>query len=174
MLCSCPPSSPGQSPICLSHAAFDDTLFGLLVKPRLQVTSTEEMEVANILYIRDNDFEEKEARIWMFQRLMCFSYVGLCTWIIFNPIEAITHSPSVILISKSHGREYASCDDFYSAISAWPTLILVVFSSLDKIVVLAPRRVMIRDFFLGPVFLGVFFGCVFLAMLEIYTAQACP
>jgi hypothetical protein len=131
------------------------------------------MEVANALYIRENDYETQAIRIWIFQRVMCVAYVGVCSWIIFKPIDAIKKSPSLVLINNSYGQEFASCDDFYSAITAWPSLLLWVFCCLDKIVIMAPMRVMIRDFFLGPIFLVVFWGCVFLTMLTIYTAKTC-
>jgi hypothetical protein len=131
------------------------------------------METANDLFIQENDYEKQESSIWIFQRVMCVAYACLCCWIIFDPIEAIKKSPSMLLPNGSYGQEYASCDDFYSAITAWTSIMLVGFCCLDKVVVMAPMRIIIRDLFLGPIFVLFFWGSVFLAMLAIYTAKTC-
>jgi hypothetical protein len=132
------------------------------------------MEVANALYIRENDYETQAIRIWIFQRVMCVAYVGVCSWIIFNPIDAIKKSPPLFTnYNTSYGQEFASCDDLLDAIQTLPSLLLLVFCCLDKIVIMAPRRVIIRDFFLGPFFLfslRIFVGAT---MSVIYTANNC-
>ena len=135
------------------------------------------MDDAHTSYIEKHDCHQtKSFRVWVYQRVMCISYAGLCAWIIFNPIEAIKKSPSIIAVmnNNSYGEEYASCDDFFNAIAQWPSILLIIFASLDKIVIgSAPISVMIRDFFLGPIFLILFWGAVFMTMITIYTTVGC-
>jgi hypothetical protein len=105
---------------------------------------------------------------------MCVAYVGVYSWIILNPIDAIKRTPPFFTNDNtSYGQEFASCDDLIDAIKTLPFFLLLVFCCLDKIVIMAPMRVMIRDFFLGPIFLLVFYVCEFLTMQVLYTAKNC-
>jgi hypothetical protein len=130
------------------------------------------MKLANINYIMDNDYCSKERKIWIMNRVMCGVYVGICCWIIFNPLEAIRKSPSIVFNNLSYGQEYASCDNFSNAIASWPSVLLLLFSAMDKVVVMAPMSVILRDFFLGPIFMTVFWFLIAYVMLTIYISSA--
>jgi hypothetical protein len=90
---------------------------------------------------------------------MCVVYVGLCCWFIFDPL-----GPS----QKIFKDNYVSCDDFVRAAALLTLFPGILFSALDKVIVMAPMRVILRDFVLGPGCLSLFGSIVAYAIYIIY------
>jgi len=114
---------------------FDDMLIIPFVSGDAQTIIGQEMLAAKEQYVKDNQFENKNNRIWYSQRLFCFTRAVLAIWCSFYPISMIKSQP---LFSTNFGNEHINCNGLVIG--------LLVLYYLELLLIIA-NHLLIRESF---------------------------
>jgi hypothetical protein len=138
------------------HVAFDDALYGLLIRPQYQARSAFAMYSANANYIREHSLKNRELlESWVKERVICLALLTASCFIAFNPQATV----------RSLGyreEDTIRCYEFLDDVGFGPTRLSAAFAALDKIVTRASWKSMLHDFVCGSGFImtGYYFWLV--------------
>jgi len=110
------------------------------------------------MYIEGHRLQKRELVEWIKERVVCLVLLISSCLIIFYPREAVVRlSASICNMALFAGcyvsDDYFPCDSFLAVASISPTLIVMIFAAMDKLIMGAPTKLALRDLFLAPGFI---------------------